>query len=224
MSHSVLRSLTVGLALASAACSESTPPGQSEAELKLVHVSASVGAADVFVGGERVIADQAFGTSRLVRVPAGNQQLSIRKNGQSLRTLGVLLSASHVNSVVLSDSGLQASSVVTPDTGQAISNRANIRLINITSGNAAAPTLLHVLINAPGVSPDSVARLGIDTQIASHGTLMYFDPGHFRFRFVPQGTTTVLTEVEFDVAAGEKKAVVLQRENGVYRAEVVTEP
>jgi hypothetical protein len=53
---------------------------------------------------------------------------------------------------------------------------------------------------------------------------MYFDPGHFTFTYLPQGSSTVLTKVEFDMAAGEKKAVVLERaEDGTYSASVLIE-
>jgi hypothetical protein len=66
---------------------------------------------------------------------------------------------------------------------------------------------------------------GLNATVPSHGPLMYFNPGHFRVRFVPEGGTTVLTEAEFDVAAGEKKAIVLSRDDaGAYSVKIVTEP
>jgi hypothetical protein len=65
----------------------------------------------------------------------------------------------------------------------------------------------------------------MDSKVASRGPLMYFDPGHFTFTYLPQGSSTVLTKVEFDMAAGEKKAVVLERaEDGTYSASVLIEP
>lgn len=223
MSSIVLRSLTaLGLALAFPACgSDPAEPAAPQAELKLVHVSASPGAADLYIDGQPVLTGVGAGSSRVARVPAGMQQLSVRKAGVQVGTVGAQLSVDQLTSVVLSEAGMQVYAA-TPDTGQAATNRANIRIINITS-DATSPTLLHMLINYPGVSPDSTARIGIDHAIASHGTLMYFDPGLFRFRLVPQGTTTVLHELTFNVEAGQKKAVVIRRENGVYRFELVTE-
>jgi hypothetical protein len=53
---------------------------------------------------------------------------------------------------------------------------------------------------------------------------MYFDPGEFTFRFYPEGSTTLLTEVTFSVTAGQTKAVVLERAaDGTYSASVVVE-
>jgi len=112
----------------------------------------------------------------------------------------------------------------TPDTGQVISNRANIRMVNVVGPTTQPPTLLQVKVTAPNANPDSVMTFGMDTQIASYGTLMYFDPGHFSFRYLPSGGATVLLETAFDVAAGETKAVVLERgADGVYRVQVVVE-
>ena len=85
--------------------------------------------------------------------------------------------------------------------------------------------MLDVLIRAPDFPLDSVPKLGLDTRVSSHGPMMYFNPGSFRFTFVPQGGSTVLAQVTFDVAAGEKRSVVLDRESsGQYRARVVVEP
>jgi len=43
---------------------------------------------------------------------------------------------------------------------------------------------------------------------------------------VPEGAiTTVLAQAEFDIAAGEKKAAILERgSDGVYRVQIVVEP
>jgi hypothetical protein len=88
--------------------------------------------------------------------------------------------------------------------------------------NSSPPTLLAVKVTAP--APDTVMTFGIDTQIARYGTLMYFDPGTFTFRFQPDRSSTVLTQVTFDVAAGQTKAVVLERAaDGTYSASVVIE-
>jgi Domain of unknown function (DUF4397) len=222
-------SILLGIAAGAAACDNATTPssGANDADLKLVHASANVGAVDVDVGGQTVITGLTYGnSSALTRVTAGAQRVRVRHGATTIAEVDAMLSTVHVNALTLTDDTVQVSTTVTPDTGQAISNRANIRLINVVGESTSDPTLLYALINAPGVSPDSVARIGMDTKIASHGSLMYFDPGHFRFRFAPQANVSnVLADVDFDVVAGQKRAVVLRRDaGGVYHAEVVAEP
>ena len=54
---------------------------------------------------------------------------------------------------------------------------------------------------------------------------MYFDAGAFTIEYVPAGGDSVLTSASFDVAPGEKKAVVLSRAaDGSYSVEVTLEP
>jgi hypothetical protein len=212
---------------AAVACDGTTSirAGGETAQLKVVHAAQSLGAVNVDVGNNTVISGLTFGsTSGLTNVPAGAQRLRFRAAGVEIAHLDITLSSTGITAVALSGDTAQVTPV-TPDTGQAATNRANIRMINIAGENASAPYMLSVLVNYPGVSADSTAVFGMDSRVPSHGSLMYFDPGHFRFRFVPQGTTTVLTEVEFDVTAGQKKAVVLERSvTGTYSAKVVTEP
>jgi hypothetical protein len=226
MPHQTLRALSAACLLALAGCgTEPNPPVGGDAELRLLHATADLGPLDVYIGDVRVIQGVTYGnTSAIAMVPDGQQHLVVRSGSTSIGELDATLSPAHINAVTVAAGVPQLSSTVIPDTGAVATNRANIRLVNVVGPTTADPTLLHVLVNFPGVSPDSTARLGLDTKIASYGTLMYFDPGHFRFRFVPQNTTTVLTEVEFDVAAGEKKAVVLERAaDGSYHAQVVVE-
>ena len=190
-----------------------------------MHATPALGAIDVEVGGVTVIHGVSYGTSsRLVQVPGGQQHVVVRAGGQVLGTLDESLSLQHVNSVVVASGVPQFLELVTPDTGQVVSNRANIRMINVVGPTNQAPTLLAVLVKAPNANPDSVIRFGMDAQIASYGTLLYFDPGHFSFQYIPSGGTTVLAETAFDVAAGETKAVVLERAaDGTYRVQVVIE-
>jgi hypothetical protein len=82
-----------------------------------------------------------------------------------------------------------------------------------------------VRLGFPGVAADSTAVFGLDAKVASHGPLWYFDPGHFRVAFVPKGSTTVLASTEFDVAAGGKALIVLERDaSGAYSVRIVREP
>ena len=52
----------------------------------------------------------------------------------------------------------------------------------------------------------------LDAKVASYGSLMYLTPGQVTVKFVPQGTSTVLTQVTFQAAA-----------DGTYKAQVVIE-
>ena len=208
----------------STACGSSGEPS-GEATLRVLHATPALGPVDVSVAGVTVAHGIVYGTaSTLVHVPGGQQHLEVRSNGQLLGTLDPLFSLQHVNGVAVVNGAPQWLSEVTPDTGQSISNRANVRMVNVVGSNTQPPTLLDVLVHAPGLNPDSVMKFGVDATIARYGTLMYFDPGHFTFAYVPRGGSTVLAQVGFDVAAGEKKAVVLQRAaDGTYSVQVVVE-
>ena len=212
--------------LVATACDDDpTDPGGPTAELRLLHATSDLGAVDLLIDGQAMISGITFGNaSAITEVPAGVQRLVVRSGATVLGEIDVNLSTSHVNAVTVADGVPQFSETVVPDTGAVASNRANIRLVNVVGPNTSEPTILDVLINFPGVSPDSTAVLGVDSKVASYGTLMYFDAGQFRFRFVPEDGSTILAETTFSVANGETRAVVLQRDaNGTYRIEVVTE-
>lgn len=215
------------LIAAAAACADGTSPGGStDAELKVVHASTQVGAIDVTVGGIAAATGLAYGqTSPVVDVPSGPQLVVVRSGGQQVAQFTVSLGTTHRNALTFGTDTAQVSPV-TPDTGQPIANRANVRLINVASANTSDPTLLQLLLNFPGVSVDSTAVLGFDAKVPRHGSLMYFNPGRFVARLVPQGDTRpLLAEAEFDVAAGAKKAIVIERaESGNYTIRVVSEP
>lgn len=220
--------MLAGVGLVAAGCDESPigPPGGTAA-LRLLHASAATGAVDVLVGTSRVISNVTFGNgSAIAYVAAGSQELLVRSGSQVLGQLSVTLSTSHVNTVVLANGSARLSDVVT-DTGAVNPTRGNVRLVNVVGPNSSDPTLLQALLSATnqqGQAPDSVQKFGFDAKVASYGTLMYLTPGQVTVKFVPQGTSTVLTQVTFAVAAGEAKAVVLERAaGGAYTAQVVTE-
>ena len=220
-----IRSLAVATVILAAACGGSTSGPAGNAELRVLHATPALGPVDVELGGVTVAHGVAYGTaSGVINVPGGQQHLVVRSAGQVIGELDALLSLQHVNSVVVVDGAPRFLEQTTPDTGQAISNRANIRMVNVVGPTSQPPTLLQVKVVAPNANPDSVITFGMDAQIASYGTLMYFDPGHFSFRYLPSGGVTLLAETSFDVAAGEKKAVVLERgADGVYRVQVLIE-
>jgi hypothetical protein len=212
----------VATAAALAACSDSTTSPALTADLKLVHADAGAGPVDVEIGGTTVIQDLAYGhVSAVARVPGGAQRIVLRSGATVVATLDATMSEAVLNSLLLGASGVQLASVV-PDTGSVATDRANIRMVNVVGSNTADPNVLSVKVNAP--APDTVMTFGVDTRIARYGTLMYFDPGEFTFRFYPEGSTTLLTEVTFSVIAGQTKAVVLERAaDGTYGASVVVE-
>ena len=60
--------------------------------------------------------------------------------------------------------------------------------------------------------------------MGSYSSLIYFDPGEFLLRYAPENTETVLTQATFDIAAGETKVAILQRDAaGNYTVQVVIE-
>jgi hypothetical protein len=220
--------ITVTLSLLAACGKETTvsSPNGAGAEIKFVHASAHVGPVDVYVAGNRVIAGVPFGrTSATTPTIAGLQRVTLRSGASVIDEIDASIAPHEVTAIILTDDSAQATPAQ-PDTGVApVNNRANIRLVNVAGSNTSPPTMLDVLIRAPDFPLDSVPKLGLDTRVSSHGPMMYFNPGSFRFTFVPQGGSTVLAQVAFDVAAGEKRSVVLERDaGGQYRATVVVEP
>jgi hypothetical protein len=162
--------------------------------------------------------------SAITLVPAGQQHLVILAGAQVLGQIDASLSTAHINTVVVADGTPELSTTVTPDTASAPTNRAGIRMVNVPGTSTAPPTMLAVKVGAPNAKPDSVITFGMDATVSSYGPLMIFDPGHFDFRFTADGIAADLAHVAFDVAAGEKKAVVLERAaDGVYKATVVVE-
>ena len=213
----------VAAAITLAACSDDTNAPAMTADFKLVHANAAAGAVDVDIGGTTVIQGLTFGhASAVTRVPGGVQHIVLRSGATVIASLDATISESELNSLLLSATGAQFATVVVPDTGAVATDRANIRMVNVVGTNTDDPNVLSIKVTAP--APDSVMTFGVDTRIARYGTLMYFDPGTFTFKFQPEGQATVLTEVTFDVAAGQTKDVVLERAaDGTYSASVVIE-
>ena len=220
----LFRGLIAATAVSLVACSDSSAPNNNDASLRVVHATSSLNALDVLVDGELVLNGVSFGTTRLAQVPSGSHQLTFRSGQTVIGEITTTLTADHINAVFVANGTPQMASSVIPDTGAVAPTRANLRLVNVAGSNVTDPTELQVLINFPGVSADSTAKIGLDAKVARYYSLMYFDAGHFRLRYVPAGTTTVLAEAEFDIALGETKVAVLERDaNGQYRVSVVVE-
>jgi hypothetical protein len=201
---------------------------RDSAELRLIHASTGTGSVDLDVGGKAVVRGLPFGqSSPLEEVPAGQQNLVVRAGGQVIGTLAGVLSAVHVNTLVVSGGTAQLASVVVPDTGAVAPTRANIRFVVVASSNATAPTKLDALLSGAPIGQDSTQRFGgLDSEVSKYWSLLYYDAGQFTVQFVPAGATSpVLASAAFSVAAGQKKALVLSRAaNGSYGVEVVVEP
>ncbi len=222
--------ILIGLGLTAAACNEAlvNPPAGKTATLRLLHASAATGPVDVLIGSNRVISSVAFGSQSVIApVPAGPQQLVIRSGSQVIAQLSGTLSTGHLNTVVVSSGSAHLSEVVAIDTGAVDPTRANVRLVNVAGANHSDPTLLQAVLtatNQAGQAPDSVQRFNFDAKVSRYGSLMYLSPGQITVKFVAQGSPTELARVTFPVAAGQARAVVLERAaNGSYSAEVVIE-
>ena len=214
-------------AIAAACSSDPTIPDDTsaKAQLTVVHASPALGPVNVRVADLSVVTGLAYGrSSGAVLVPAGDRLITVMAGDSALAEFSTTLTAGEGTAVTIGEDTTQMSPV-TPDTGTVVSNRANVRLVNVVGATTADPTLLTMRLNFPGVAADSTALIGLDAKVASHGPLMYFDPGHFRVAFVAQGSTTVLTGVEFDVVAGETAIIVLERNaSGAYAVRIVKEP
>lgn len=214
-------------ATAAACSSDPTIPDDSsaKAELTVVHASPTLGPVNVRVADLSVVTGLAYGrSSGAVLVPAGDRLITVMAGDSALAEFSTTLTAGEGTAVTIGEDTTQMSPVI-PDTGIVVSNRANVRLVNVVGATTADPTLLKMRLNFPGVAADSTAVIGLDAKVASHGPLMYFDPGRFRVAFVPQGSTAVLTAAEFDVAAGETAIIVLERSaSGAYAVRIVREP
>ena len=215
------------LAAVAAACSSdpTIPDGRGgDAELTVVHASPAIGLVDVRIAEQSVISGLAYGrSSGTVRVPAGERRITVWSGGSALAEFSRTLEPGERTALTIGEDTTQISSVI-PDTGGVVSSRANLRLVNVVGRSTADPTLLTMRLAFPGVRADSTAKIGLDAKVASHGPLMYFDPGHFRVEFVPQGSTTVLAQTEFDVAGGGLALIVLERNAaGAYSVRIVRE-
>lgn len=223
-----LRSCGTALALAAvvAGCSSDPilPKQPGTAELRVVHASPAVGDIDVRVAQVSVVSGLGYGrSSGVLRVPSGTQVITVQSGGAQIAQFSANLASDHGNALTVGEDTTQVSRVI-PDTGFAVSNRANIRLINVVGATTADPTLLHLRLRFPDIA-DSTAVIGLDAKVASHGPMMYFNPGHFSASFVAQGSAVVLAQAEFDVAAGMKAAIVLERSSGgTYAVRIITEP
>ena len=233
--------LTLSFALGALAACGSEPGGPGEdgtASVRLMHAAAGASALDLVVGGQVVAGGIRYEhASAPTLIAGGTRTVAIRKTGEAgaLLTRTVALAPGGRYAMVVS--GSQAALVLTPsvvvDTGLARPDRANLRIINVStvvmpqdSSAMPPPIPLNVVITAPGVPlAGAGSQLSLDARISSYSTLLYFDPGTYVVRFVTPGTTTVVAETAaIPIAAGQVRAVTLQRlADGSWRTSVVAE-
>jgi hypothetical protein len=206
--------------------------------MRMMHTAAGASALDLIVGGQVIAGGVQFErASAPATAPGGPQTLAVRRTGESavLASKNITLTPGAEYTVMVS--GSLGDLVLTPsvvvDTGNARPDRANLRIINIStivmpadSSNMPPPIPLDVYITAPGVALAGLpSQLSLDARISSYSSLIYFDPGSLMVRFVTPGTTTVVaTTAAIPIAAGEVRAVTLQRQSdGTWRTSVVVE-
>jgi hypothetical protein len=231
---------TLGAAalLALVACSDTGGPSEGTVTMRMLHTVAGASALDLIVGGQVVAGGVQFErASAPTTAPAGPQTLAVRRSGESalLASKSITLTPGAEYAVMVS--GSLADLVLTPsvvvDTGNARPDRANLRIINIStivmptdSSNMPPPIPLDVYITAPGAALAGLpSQLSLDARVSSYSSLIYFDPGTLMVRFVTPGTTNVVAATgTIAISAGEVRAVTLQRQNdGTWRTSVVVE-
>jgi hypothetical protein len=238
MSRARLSTLGAAALLALLACSDTGGPSEGTVTMRMMHTAAGASALDLMVGG-RVIAGgvQFERASAPATAPGGPQTLAVRRTGESavLASKNITLTPGADYTVMVS--GSLADLVLTPsvvvDTGNARPDRANLRIINIStivmpadSSNLPPPIPLDVFITAPNAALAGLpSQLSLDARVSSYSSLIYFDPGTLMVRFVTPGTTTVVASTAaIPIAAGEVRAVTLQRQSdGTWRTSVVVE-
>ena len=235
------RSVLVGSSLALAACAgEPGGPGGGEgtATIRMLNAATGSGSLDLVVGGQLIAGAVDYERASVnAAVPGGTQVLNVRRSGEQavLASKSAELQPGGKYSLVVSGSltSLVLTSTAVGDTGAARPDRANLRLINIStivipqdSSQMPPPIPLDVYITTPGLALAGLfPNLSLDARVSSYSTLLYFDPGTFQVRFVTPGTTTVVAEAgPIVMAAGAVRAVTLSKQgDGTWKTAVVVE-
>jgi hypothetical protein len=230
--------LLLGLGLAACGDSGTGPTGGTgTAQMRLMNAAVGAPALDLLIGGKLVAGGVQFeSSSALASVPGGSQTLVIRRTGETatLSTKQVNITDGAKYSVVAAGTlaAISLTPALVPDTGVAKPDRANIRFINIgvdvptDSANIPPAVLLDVYVTAPGADLNAASpRFSQDARYSSYSSILYFDPGTWVVRYTTAGTKTVVaTSVSIPIAAGEVKAVTLQKAaGGAFTTSVVTE-
>ena len=200
--------------------SDQSGPGSQTAIVRLLQADpAAPQAVDLAIDDAVVARGVAFGrASPKVTTSAGHHRLAIKSGATAVAQSEADLHAGATYYVVSSAGALYLAEAaandggVSPDTGTYNPIRANVRFVNVP-GPDVPPALVTAFLYAPA-TVDSTQRFGIDTRIASYGPLMQLDAGTITIRFRPTGDPTIVAEAVFEVAAGQVKSVVLERDSG----------
>ena len=156
----------LAIALGVAACGSPTDTNNTgTAQVRLMNAAPGSPALDLLVGGTVILSGVQFEhASPLASLPAGTQMLAVRRSGESAtlasRSLPVIPNAKYTVIVGGSLLSMTMTASMTIDTGLAKPDRANIRLINISSieppqdssQQAPPPVLLDVYITPPATT------------------------------------------------------------------------
>jgi hypothetical protein len=220
------------------ACSDTGGPSEGTVTMRMMHTAAGASALDLMVGAQVIAGGVQFErASAPATAPGGPQTLAVRRSGESavLASRNITLTPGAEYTVMVS--GSLGDLILTPsvvvDTGNARPDRANLRIINIStivmptdSSNMPPPIPLDVYITAPDAAlAGQPSQLALDARVSSYSSLIYFEPGTLMVRFVTPGTTSVVaTTAAIPIGAGDVRAVALQRQSdGTWRTSVVVE-
>lgn len=208
------------------------PPSEL-GQIRVFHGAPGIGAVSVTAGGQAVITGVDYGSlSKPAEVPAGNLAVEAMASGSPVAGRSITIAEGQRVTLVLSrQSGAAASLAVVSDTGEARSNRANLRINSAPEvpraiGDSSGPsTLLDVYVTATGVDLNAAtARMSLESSYPSYSTFLYYEPGQLLVRFTRAGTKTVVAQAgPIAFAAGEAKAVVIRRSvDGSYSTRIET--
>lgn len=216
-----------------AACSSGVSPSDTASVQLLQADPAAPTTVSFMIDNTTVDASVAFGgSSSKATTTAGSHRLAIESFAGTFAELTAELGAgkryyvvSSAGSLHLTEAGAidSAGRPIPPDTGQRDPLRGQIRFVNVPGQASEPPNRVRALVSSPA-TVDSTFWFGIDTRVATYGTLIYLNPGLVTVRIQPDGLPTILAEATFDVARNEVKAVVLERdETGGIRLRIVLE-
>jgi hypothetical protein len=228
------RAVLVLGAILIAGCSGSGTGPQDNATVQLLQADPAAPSTVAFtIDNVTVDASVSFGNSSTrISTTAGNHRLAIESLSGTVAELTGNLEAG-ANYYVVSAGGelflaegrpMDVNGTeVPPDTGQRDPVRAHIRFVNVPGEFEEPPFRVDAMVTSPA-TVDTTFQIGLDTRIASYGTLIYLNPGTVTVKIQPDGLPTVLAQETFPVAQGEVKALVLERDANLnLRLRVVVE-
>jgi hypothetical protein len=230
----------LAIAFGVAACRSPTDTGiEGTAQVRMMNAAAGSPALDLLVGGTVIVSGVQFEqSSSLASLPVGTQTLAVRRSGEvatlASRSLPVVPNAKYTLVVGGSLASLTLTASMTVDTGLAKPDRANIRIINISSieppqdssQQVPPPVLLDLYITPPNADLVPLTpTLSMDARYSSYSSLIYFDPATWAVRFTTAGTKQVVANTgPIAIAAGQVRAVTLQKKaDGTWQTSVVAE-